>query len=172
MAVSSAFYPSSLASVVASAGNRGSADSGARPRFEKPASASFLRGSGSPRVSGLSSALILRFPPNFVRQLSTKARRNCSNIGVAQIVAASWSNGSPSFDAPRSAFSADAVVAPEAEGENSNVVGGGGLESSFVESQILAPGKPKVSPVAAKVAASLSSDGSLAVHAGERSVLF
>lgn len=87
-------------------------------------------------------------------------------------MAASWSNGSPSFDAPRSAFSADAVVAPEAEGENSKVVGGGGLESSFVESQILAPGKPKVSPVAAKVAASLSSDGSLAVHAGERSVLF
>ncbi|VAH91577.1 unnamed protein product [Triticum turgidum subsp. durum] len=36
----------------------------------------------------LTSATILRFPPNFVRQLSTKARRNCSNIGVAQIVAA------------------------------------------------------------------------------------
>ncbi|XP_042418014.1 cystathionine gamma-synthase 1, chloroplastic-like [Zingiber officinale] len=168
MAVSSAFCPSSFASVVASAGDRGSADSGARPRFEKPASASFLRGSRSPRFSGLSSALILRFPPNFVRQLSTKARRNCSNIGVAQIVAASWSNGSPSFDAPRSAFSADAVVVPEAEGENSNVVGDGGLGSSFVESQILAPGKPKVSPAAAKVAASFSSDGSLAVHAGER----
>jgi cystathionine gamma-synthase len=40
----------------------------------------------------LSSATILRFPPNFVRQLSTKARRNCSNIGVAQIVAAAWSD--------------------------------------------------------------------------------
>ncbi|CBI22246.3 unnamed protein product, partial [Vitis vinifera] len=35
------------------------------------------------------SSLIFRFPPNFVRQLSTKARRNCSNIGVAQVVAAS-----------------------------------------------------------------------------------
>ncbi|KAJ7559375.1 hypothetical protein O6H91_04G082500 [Diphasiastrum complanatum] len=32
--------------------------------------------------------LILRFPPNFVRQLSIKARRNCGNIGVAQVVAA------------------------------------------------------------------------------------
>jgi cystathionine gamma-synthase len=40
----------------------------------------------------LASATILRFPPNFVRQLSTKARRNCSNIGVAQIVAAAWSD--------------------------------------------------------------------------------
>uniref|UniRef100_A0A453HZE7 Uncharacterized protein n=1 Tax=Aegilops tauschii subsp. strangulata TaxID=200361 RepID=A0A453HZE7_AEGTS len=40
----------------------------------------------------LTSATILRFPPNFVRQLSTKARRNCSNIGVAQIVAAAWSD--------------------------------------------------------------------------------
>ena len=40
------------------------------------------------------SSLILRFPSNFVRQSSTKARRNCSNIGVAQVVAASWSNNS------------------------------------------------------------------------------
>uniref|UniRef100_A0A0E0D1D8 plant cystathionine gamma-synthase n=1 Tax=Oryza meridionalis TaxID=40149 RepID=A0A0E0D1D8_9ORYZ len=43
-------------------------------------------------ASALPSATILRFPPNFVRQLSTKARRNCSNIGVAQIVAAAWSD--------------------------------------------------------------------------------
>ncbi|KAL9683858.1 hypothetical protein QQ045_021285 [Rhodiola kirilowii] len=51
-----------------------------------------LFGAGVPvRAYGLSS-LILRFPPNFVMQLSTKARRNCSNIGFAQIVAASWSD--------------------------------------------------------------------------------
>ncbi|GLJ31734.1 hypothetical protein SUGI_0638220 [Cryptomeria japonica] len=42
--------------------------------------------------SGASGLVILRFPPNFVRQLSIKARRNCSNIGVAQIVAASVTN--------------------------------------------------------------------------------
>ncbi|KAL5571652.1 hypothetical protein UlMin_021249 [Ulmus minor] len=30
-------------------------------------------------------SLISRFPPNFVRQLSTKVRRNCSNIGIVQI---------------------------------------------------------------------------------------
>ncbi|KAL2323533.1 hypothetical protein Fmac_027912 [Flemingia macrophylla] len=38
------------------------------------------------------SSLILRFPPNFQCQLSTKARRNCSNIDVPQIVATLWSN--------------------------------------------------------------------------------
>ncbi|CDP21668.1 unnamed protein product [Coffea canephora] len=37
-------------------------------------------------------SLISRFPLNFGRQRSTKARRNCSNIGIAQIVAASWSD--------------------------------------------------------------------------------
>eukprot|EP00252_Welwitschia_mirabilis_P017846 TRINITY_DN3972_c0_g1_i1.p1 TRINITY_DN3972_c0_g1~~TRINITY_DN3972_c0_g1_i1.p1 ORF type:complete len:496 (-),score=22.61 TRINITY_DN3972_c0_g1_i1:425-1912(-) len=40
----------------------------------------------------VSEPIITRFPPNFVRQLSIKARRNCSNIGVAQIVAASVTN--------------------------------------------------------------------------------
>ncbi|KAA8530390.1 hypothetical protein F0562_005099 [Nyssa sinensis] len=38
------------------------------------------------------SSLIFRFPSNFVTQLSTKARRHCSNIGVARVVATSWSN--------------------------------------------------------------------------------
>ncbi|KAH9614232.1 hypothetical protein KSS87_022589 [Heliosperma pusillum] len=53
------------------------------------------RGGSPSSFTGLSSSLILRFPPNFVRQLSTKARRNCSNIGVAQIVAASWTDNNP-----------------------------------------------------------------------------
>nr|AGA60137.1 cystathionine gamma-synthase [Lens culinaris] len=75
-------------------------------------------------AAGLSAAFygvsspILRFPPNFQRQLSTKARRNCSNIGVAQIVAASWSNegaGSPAAGAnpvPAVASAVDAATAP------------------------------------------------------------
>ncbi|XP_074590305.1 cystathionine gamma-synthase 1, chloroplastic-like [Curcuma longa] len=162
MAASSAFSPSSLVSLAVSAsGDRGSAASGGRTH------ASFLRGvgGGAPRVF---SAPILRFPRNFVRQMSNKARRNCSNIGVAQIVAASWSNSSSSFEAPRSAASADAVVAPEAVVDSAIGVGVGGILSSPVESQTLAVGKEKVSPAAAKVAATLSSDGSLAVHAGER----
>lgn len=64
------------------------------------------------------SSPILRFPPNFQRQLSTKARRNCSNIGVAQIVAASWSNegsGNPAAGAPpvpAVASTVDATTAP------------------------------------------------------------
>ncbi|KAL0461614.1 UNVERIFIED_CONTAM: Cystathionine gamma-synthase 1, chloroplastic [Sesamum latifolium] len=58
------------------------------PDFSRPEipSAGCGRKANSPvlrSAHGLSS-LIFRFPPNFVRQLSTKARRNCSNIGVAQ----------------------------------------------------------------------------------------
>jgi cystathionine gamma-synthase len=55
-------------------------------------SGGFKSARGTASFQGGLSSLIFRFPPNFVRQLSTKARRNCSNIGVAQIVAASWSN--------------------------------------------------------------------------------
>ncbi|XP_002529997.3 cystathionine gamma-synthase 1, chloroplastic [Ricinus communis] len=110
------------------------------------ASTSFLGG-------GMSS-LILKFPPNFVRQLSTKARRNCSNIGVAQIVAASWSNyssGVPSAAAisaaePVELISGDEVVIVN---ENRNV------QLEDLSSDI-------------KYSSFLSSDGSIAVHAGER----
>uniref|UniRef100_A0A6V7QT31 plant cystathionine gamma-synthase n=1 Tax=Ananas comosus var. bracteatus TaxID=296719 RepID=A0A6V7QT31_ANACO len=98
-------------------------------------------------------------PPNFVRQLSTKARRNCSNIGVAQIVAASWS------DTPPSSAAASASASPIAETE----VGGDGaaaLADNPVQSPLAAA---EADPKAAALAAAfLSSDGSLAVHAGER----
>lgn len=40
---------------------------------------------------GALSSLIYKFPPNYARQLRTKYRRNCSNIGVSQVVAATWS---------------------------------------------------------------------------------
>uniref|UniRef100_A0A804L6P5 Uncharacterized protein n=1 Tax=Musa acuminata subsp. malaccensis TaxID=214687 RepID=A0A804L6P5_MUSAM len=140
MALSAAVDTSFLLSAAA---DRQSCKSGARPRPGKQASSfspSFLR-SVAPRFAGLSSALILRFPPpNFVRQLSTKARRNCCNIGVAQIVAASWSNSSPAFETPRTP----------------------------VESPFPLTGEAKASAAVAKAAASLNSDGSLAVHAGER----
>ena len=67
------------------------------PRFENLRSRCRLETASFRSLSlSLSPSLIFRFPPNFQRQLSTKARRNCSNIGVAQIVAASWSNNSPS----------------------------------------------------------------------------
>lgn len=159
MALSAAVDTSFLLSAAA---GRQSSKSGARPRPEKQASSfspSFLRGV-APRFAGLSSALILRFPPNFVRQLSTKARRNCSNIGVAQIVAASWSNSSAAFEAPRSAASAVAA-------EDATLVSGGASQSTPVESPFPLTGEAKASTAVAKVAASLNSDGSLAVHAGD-----
>jgi cystathionine gamma-synthase len=62
-------------------------------------SGGFKSARGTASFQGGLSSLIFRFPPNFVRQLSTKARRNCSNIGVAQIVAASWSNNPASAPA-------------------------------------------------------------------------
>ncbi|KAJ0988278.1 hypothetical protein J5N97_006634 [Dioscorea zingiberensis] len=128
------------------------------PRLDKPSA--YLRpgASASLRHLGLSSALILRFPPNFVRQLSTKARRNCSNIGVAQIVAASWANNNnpvpPSAaanDGPLAAVSLAADVAAVA------LNGDGSLVQSADGSKAAAP-----------ASAIFGSDGSLAVHAGER----
>lgn len=101
--------------------------------------------------AGLSSR-ILRFPPNFVRQLSIKARRNCSNIGVAQIVAAKWSNN-PSAAAPVAA--APPVVLKSVDEEV--VVAEEGIREKIGSVQ-LTDSKHSF----------LSSDGSLTVHAGER----
>lgn len=97
-----------------------------------------------------SSPVILRFPPNFVRQLSTKSRRNCSNIGVAQIAASSWSNSQSPFEsstpastAAATAAAAAAVVIPSKAGDT-----------------IAAP--------TSSTSSLFGSDQSLTVHAGER----
>lgn len=68
---------------------------------------------------------ITRFPPNFVRQLSIKARRNCSNIGVAQVVAAS------ATDRP-AAMAAAMAAAPAAEATEGLQLGGGGAPAAAV----------------------------------------
>ncbi|CAI9762897.1 unnamed protein product [Fraxinus pennsylvanica] len=60
---------------------------------------------------GLSS-LIFRFPPNFVQQLRNKARRNCSNIGVAQVAAASWSNNQQTSGLTPAAKAVDRSMQP------------------------------------------------------------
>ncbi|GJN31621.1 hypothetical protein PR202_gn00088 [Eleusine coracana subsp. coracana] len=113
----------------------------------------------------LSSATILRFPPNFVRQLSTKARRNCSNIGVAQIVAAAWSDrpaarphsggggglGRGVASSHAAAASAAAAASPAAEA------------SAIPNAKVAQP-----SAVTLAERNLLGSDASLAVHAGER----
>ncbi|KDO72628.1 hypothetical protein CISIN_1g0091672mg, partial [Citrus sinensis] len=121
-------------------------------RFDKPRiSAARVIGASTASFSGVSS-LIFRFPPNFVRQLSTKARRNCSNIGVAQIVAASWSNSVGSGSNSAAATAASAITS----GDDIALVDG--LKN--VQLEALADLKNEAS--------FLSSDGSLAIHAGER----
>ncbi|KAJ8750205.1 hypothetical protein K2173_014120 [Erythroxylum novogranatense] len=112
---------------------------------------------------GLPSALILRFPPNFVRQLSTKARRNCSNIGVAQIVAASWANNPSSLTPPAAAAAANSsAAAPVAEPTVMTVDNeAAAVENSGVQSEDFSSDMKEIAPF-------LGSDGSIAVHAGER----
>ncbi|PSS33680.1 Cystathionine gamma-synthase [Actinidia chinensis var. chinensis] len=114
--------------------------------------------------AGLSS-LIFRFPPNFVRQLSTKARRNCSNIGVAQVVAASWSNNPASDGFTPAAAAVDAAAAAlepvdvDTGDEKEVAVENGCCNGIGVQIDGLSDDKPY---------SFLSSDGSVAVHAGER----
>lgn len=111
---------------------------------------------------GGGASKIFRFPPNFVRQLNTKARRNCGNIGVAQVVAASWSNNSASGSAAAAAASGSAATAaavPTAPvelttGDEVGVVDG----FNNVQLEGLADLKNKAS--------FLSSGGSIAIHAG------
>ncbi|XP_023521691.1 cystathionine gamma-synthase 1, chloroplastic-like [Cucurbita pepo subsp. pepo] len=109
----------------------------------------------------LSSSRIFKFPPNFVRQLSTKARRNCSNIGVAQVVAASWSNNSSPFQsaaaASANAVDAAAAAAVPATSDAAALEGSVGTESLKVEEGL---GDSRTSV--------FDCDGSVAIHAGER----
>ncbi|KAL3629395.1 cAMP-dependent protein kinase regulatory subunit Cgs1 [Castilleja foliolosa] len=136
--------------------------SAGRGGFSTKQTPSILCGGGGARIYGLSSP-ILRFPPNFVRQLSNKARRNCSNIGVAQVVAASWSNNQgnvPAAKAVDAAASAIASVEIETGVEpavpaDKDPLGDG--ENVEIE------GLPHF-----KYASFLNSDGSVAIHAGER----
>ncbi|CAH9118679.1 unnamed protein product [Cuscuta epithymum] len=129
-------------------------------RPKSPSHGSTLRGLSSP---------IFRFPPNFVRQLSTKARRNCSNIGVAQIVAASWANNNSASGFHPAAKAIDAAAAAAASISPPEVVSpvpeqaqlerNGSCSERNVQNQDLTH---------VKYASFLSSDGSVAVHAGER----
>ncbi|KAI3878663.1 hypothetical protein MKW92_021284 [Papaver armeniacum] len=131
---------------------------------QQKSSSRFISGSFN-GGGGLYSSLILRFPPNFVRQLSIKARRNCSNIGVAQVVAASWSNNNntdkkvPNVSAIDSASAASEIEEiPLIDDEVVAAVDGGKICNNGVQ----------LSGLAALKASFLRSDGSITVHAGER----
>ncbi|MCO5609261.1 hypothetical protein L7F22_063485 [Adiantum nelumboides] len=102
------------------------------------------------------SSLILRFPPNFKRQLSIKARRNCSNIGVAQVVAASATN-SPALS--------DNVATPSPASAGGSLP----LAASAADLVVDIP-LPPCSTIVNGSAQILNSDKSstVAVHAGER----
>ncbi|XP_054803199.1 cystathionine gamma-synthase 1, chloroplastic [Prosopis cineraria] len=164
---------SSCARVFSSFECRSDPDFSAAPRFEKLGQGRFTArlnaaAAGTAAFHGLSS-LILRFPPNFQRQLSTKARRNCSNIGVAQIVAASWSNnpahGVPASSAASSAVDAASATAPlsvapaELAADDDVVVSGGCDGNGAVQLQ---------GSVDTSYSSFLRSDGSIAIHAAER----
>ncbi|CAI0388413.1 unnamed protein product [Linum tenue] len=126
---------------------------------------SFLTGGGGAGY-GMSSSLILKFPPNFVRQLSNKARRNCSNIGVAQIVAAKWSDNSSTGSAAAAANAAAAAspAVPAVEESVELIAGANGPVVDGLDR------KGDVQDLTNNLTygSFLSSDGSIAVHAGER----
>ncbi|XVF14311.1 hypothetical protein REPUB_Repub09cG0048100 [Reevesia pubescens] len=159
MAVSSCSCPHRVFNAYSSFECRSDPDFSGAPIGDKPhigstrrvTASSFCTGGGI-GVGSLSS-LIFRFPPNFVRQLSIKARRNCSNIGVAQIVAASWSNGHTSGSPSSAAQAAAAVPVTDDVAVVEGCIHNGSVQIGGSENS-------KTS--------FLSSDGSITVHAGER----
>ncbi|KAL8144398.1 hypothetical protein V2J09_017430 [Rumex salicifolius] len=127
--------------------------------------------------SGGFSSFILRFPPNFVRQLSTKARRNCSNIGVAQVVAASWSEnaGAASIGgaAKSSAKAVDLAASAASTEPVVNLACGGDMANNIVDKKTYDSVELTSSSSSSTGKSDLrhpflSSDGSIAIHAGER----
>ncbi|TYI86260.1 hypothetical protein E1A91_D04G052700v1 [Gossypium mustelinum] len=160
MAVSSCSFPPRVFNAYSSFECRSDPDFSGTPTGEKPRIGSNRRVTASLFCTGGGglSSLIFRFPPNFVRQLSVKARRNCSNIGVAQVVAASWSNG-PTSGYPSSA----AAAASQAAAASVPVSDGVAVVEGCIDNDSVQIGDSYDSKTSF-----LSSDGSITVHAGER----
>ena len=99
--------------------------------------------------------------------MSTKARRNCNNIGVAQIVAASWSNNNQAAGTPASSAAASAVdaiaaataaplyMAPVELAADDDIVVSGSCD-----------GNGAVQFNGSSYSSFLKTDGSIAIHAG------
>ena len=113
---------------------------------------------------------ITRFPPNFVRQSSIKARRNCSNIGVAQVVAASATDrNTPAIVAAAALTSVHAEVVDgplELAGNGSAVVPAGANEA-LIGSGISLP----CNDIAEDGKFQRKKSSTLAVHGGEQTWL-
>ncbi|KAG0581992.1 hypothetical protein M758_3G025200 [Ceratodon purpureus] len=113
---------------------------------------------------------ITRFPPNFVRQSSIKARRNCSNIGVAQVVAASATDrNNPAAGVAAAALStsthAEIVDGPLELAGNGSAVVPTGVNDSLVDSGISLPCDEAAH---AEKKSDRKKSSTLAVHGGER----
>ena len=162
MALSSCSCPARVFNAYSSFECRSNPDFSGAPVGDKPRLGSTRRVTASMFCTGggigggALSSLIFRFPPNFVRQLSVKARRNCSNIGVAQVVAASWSNGASSGNPSSVAAAAKAAAAAVPIADDVAVVEACNDNGSV---QIGVSNNSKTS--------FLSSDGSITVHAGK-----
>ncbi|XP_017616108.2 cystathionine gamma-synthase 1, chloroplastic-like [Gossypium arboreum] len=160
MAVSSCSFLPRVFNAYSSFECRSDPDFSGTPTGEKPRIGSNGRVTASLFCTGGGglSSLIFRFPPNFVRQLSVKARRNCSNIGVAQVVAASWSNGPTSLYPSSAAAAASQAAAPSVPVSDDVAVVEGCIDNDSVQIGDSYDSKTSF----------LSSDGSITVHAGER----
>jgi cystathionine gamma-synthase len=129
-------------------------------------SGGFKSARGTASFQGGLSSLIFRFPPNFVRQLSTKARRNCSNIGVAQIVAASWSNNPASAPAAGAAAAATAATEPTLPSVGDDVA----LVDKKVDLDVNVGVDFELEGLPNSKRSVFSYDGSLAIHAGNETL--
>ncbi|KAK1266864.1 hypothetical protein QJS04_geneDACA000547 [Acorus gramineus] len=148
-----------------------------RPENSKPPLRAALSGGGG--GGNRMSSLIYRFPPNFVRQLSIKARRNCSNIGVAQVVAASWANSGNASPANNPSSSSNPNIV------NSSVAPPSPLAAAVVaaDAVVVVPSVDlaakggvdgiagvvhPLDPAGLDLADIFSSDSTRAIHAGEK----
>jgi cystathionine gamma-synthase len=113
---------------------------------------------------------ITRFPPNFVRQSSIKARRNCSNIGVAQVVAASATDRNTPVAVAAAAAAAltsapaEVVDGPLELAENGSAVVSAGVNETLIGSAISLPR----GDAAEAEKPDRKKSSTLAVHGGER----
>jgi len=106
--------------------------------------------------------VIPRFPPNIVRQLSIKARRNCSNIGVAQVVAASATDR-PSLDAISALPQADVLEGQQLGSAHATAGASNfGIDTTLLSQAIAAP-RNGILPV--EIARPMAR-ATLAVHGG------
>ncbi|CAK9238577.1 unnamed protein product [Sphagnum jensenii] len=139
--------------------------SGASSSKTAGTSSSGVKTSGFDLSNGfLRPPVIPRLPPNIVRQLSIKARRNCSNIGVAQVVAASATDR-PSLDAISALPQAD-VLEGQQLGSAHATAGASSfsIDTTLLSQAIAAPRNGTLPVEKARPMARAT----LAVHGGER----